>query len=240
MLRRAPFYRQFLKKCCNGHRNQSNQTTSSKQTKSSNEAHYIEDWQKSCVKANSFYEKHAEERTYFYTSDLLGRLFLEETSPKNIATSLKSDIFLDFFHKQIQRNDTHKHLDYPYYSPCGLEHNYIRPADVAIVFHDLQDRSLIFGGSLQQEFEPNELAFSPNTGRFYHRLFGTKMAKAKSKLQKEGTQFGLLKSTLSQFIAEEVELDNDGQFVLNGRPIPHLPPSQESTDWGLPPLTSST
>ena len=37
-----------------------------------------------------FYEREAEKRHYFYHIDLQGRLYLEDTTPKNIATSLKS------------------------------------------------------------------------------------------------------------------------------------------------------
>ena len=50
---------------------------------------YIEQWQASCVKDEAFYESNAAERNYFYSIDLQGRLFLEDTMPKNIATSLK-------------------------------------------------------------------------------------------------------------------------------------------------------
>lgn len=149
-----------------------------------NELQYIENWQKSCVRQNDFYETHAQKRTYFYSIDLQGRLFLEETSPKNIATSLKSDKFLDFFFSNLRRNDTPLFADrsaiyYPYFSPCGPEKNYIRPADVAVVFHDLKQSSggsgleLVFGGTLLQSFSPKRLAMSLETGRLYHELYSS-------------------------------------------------------------------
>eukprot|EP00520_Triparma_pacifica_P019521 CAMPEP_0118633246 /NCGR_PEP_ID=MMETSP0785-20121206/891_1 /TAXON_ID=91992 /ORGANISM="Bolidomonas pacifica, Strain CCMP 1866" /LENGTH=147 /DNA_ID=CAMNT_0006524101 /DNA_START=185 /DNA_END=625 /DNA_ORIENTATION=+ len=143
------------------------------------ESAYIEKWQMTCVKSNEFYETHAAERTYFYTVDLQGRLFLEETTPKNIATSLKSEKFLDFFFSQLCRNDTGEFTDYPFFSPCGKEKNYIRPACQGVVFHDLQysrddgSGELIWGGKLKQRFDPSQLVMSDRTGRLYHRLFYT-------------------------------------------------------------------
>jgi len=42
-----------------------------------NEPKYIEQWQDMCIRPNAFYEEHAANRTYFYSVDLQGRLFLE-------------------------------------------------------------------------------------------------------------------------------------------------------------------
>jgi len=87
--------------------------------------------------------------------------------------------FLDFFFSQFRRNDTGSFTEYPYFSPCGKEKNYIRPACVGVVFHDLQfdgvdgAGELIWGGGLRQRFEPSALAMSERTGRLYHRLFST-------------------------------------------------------------------
>ena len=49
------------------------------------ESLYIEKWQSTCVKDNNFYEKHAKERTYFYSIDLQGRLFLEEVRLERVG-----------------------------------------------------------------------------------------------------------------------------------------------------------
>ena len=61
------------------------------------------------IKPPSFYAAECgagpPRRRYFYYVDLQGRLFLEDTVPKNIATSLKSDKFLDFFWRQLRPND---------------------------------------------------------------------------------------------------------------------------------------
>jgi len=68
---------------------------------------YIEKWHESTVKPSQFYEQHAKagkrQKNYFYSVDLQGRVFLEETLPKNIATSIKSPQFLDFFYKRMKR-----------------------------------------------------------------------------------------------------------------------------------------
>lgn len=91
-------------------------------------------------------------RCYFYNIDLHGRLFLEETSPKNVATCLKDTKFLNFFFKQIRSIDdegiTVKSFmkmhgipsdHYPYVSLCGSrEYNFIRPATKPFVFHSME------------------------------------------------------------------------------------------------------
>ena len=55
------------------------------------ESAYLERWQQSKIKPPDFYEQWAEKRHYFYTVDLQGRLFLEESPVKYIATSLKDN-----------------------------------------------------------------------------------------------------------------------------------------------------
>eukprot|EP01138_Halocafeteria_seosinensis_P010708 gb/GECG01010935.1/.p1 GENE.gb/GECG01010935.1/~~gb/GECG01010935.1/.p1 ORF type:complete len:175 (+),score=20.61 gb/GECG01010935.1/:1-525(+) len=67
--------------------------------------HYEEVRQKQSIKPVDFYEYWAQQRRYFYYVDNQGRLFIEDVLPKNIATSLKSEKFLNFFWKQIRRND---------------------------------------------------------------------------------------------------------------------------------------
>eukprot|EP00948_MAST-09A_sp_MAST-9A-sp1_P002371 g2371.t1 len=109
------------------------------------EEQWIEIWQKQQVKDESFYESAAEKRHYFFTIDLQGRLFTENTTPKNIATSLKSTKFLNFFFRQLKHNIPQSsnediaalYPDYPYISKCGKEYNFIKPADVPIVFTDI-------------------------------------------------------------------------------------------------------
>jgi hypothetical protein len=55
---------------------------------------YIDHWFDSIRKPQEFYDRWGAGeriRRYFYNIDLQGRLFLEETSPKNIATSIKDE-----------------------------------------------------------------------------------------------------------------------------------------------------
>lgn len=139
-------------------------------------------------------------RCYFYNIDLQGRLFLEQTLPKNIATSIKDIRFQDFFFRRIRDVSDSERLwmdecgipseDYPYVSPCGKELNFIRPAATPFVFHTLLlvDRGptittteiegggmantdvLLYGGTLQQDFRTEWLALSRSTGRLFHRM----------------------------------------------------------------------
>jgi Domain of unknown function (DUF4505) len=135
-------------------------------------------------------------KCYYYSVDLKGRVYLEETMPKNMATCLKDNTFLDMFFRNIRKIDHSdcRYLstygieqDYPYVSPCGpLERNYIRPADTPIVFHSLQQVEnndvqqakttkdsaavLCYGGTLTQLFLPTKLAISKRTGKLYHVL----------------------------------------------------------------------
>lgn len=120
-----------------------------------------------------------------------GRLFLENTRPKNIATSLKSAKFLKFFFSHIRPNDPpssslpptvkdenldhESFLEYPYRSPCGREMNFIKCADRPFVFDDFfrDERSgdwrfAYGGGELTAPFRPSRLKISLSTGRLYH------------------------------------------------------------------------
>ena len=132
----------------------------------------VEDWYHQTIKDAEFYEKHASlvdgksSRCYFYTIDLQGRLFLEETLPKNVATSIKDVKFLDFFWKRLRPLDERMQefmelqdiptLDYPFVSLCGQERNFIRPVATPLVFHTLYSSrhenlpdTLVYAGSLE-------------------------------------------------------------------------------------------
>ncbi|POM63437.1 Cytochrome b5 reductase with F-box domain, partial [Phytophthora palmivora] len=107
---------------------------------------YLELKQLKDIKSEEFYDNQAQKRRYFYYVDLQGRLFLEDTRPKNIATSLKSAKFLRFFFSQVRLNgiaqcklkEEEEFLEYPYRSPCGKEMNFIKCADRPFVFEDLR------------------------------------------------------------------------------------------------------
>ncbi|KAF4036736.1 hypothetical protein GN244_ATG11450 [Phytophthora infestans] len=144
---------------------------------------YLELKQLKDIKSEEFYDRQAHERRYFYYIDLQGRLFLEDTRPKNIATSLKSTKFLRFFFSQVRPNgivqckikEEEEFLEYRFRSPCGKEMNFIKCADRPFVHEDLRrDESsgkwtLIFGGGeLMMPFLPETLRISLSTGRLYH------------------------------------------------------------------------
>jgi len=137
---------------------------------SDNEALYEEEIQKRQIKPVEFYEEHAKNRDYFFHVDLLGRLFLEDILPKNIATSLKSSKFLDFFFTMLRPNHTGRFGEYAWVSPCGKEMNFVRPADTPIVFDKLEDGMLIYGATLAEPFDPEELGWDEGTDRLYHRV----------------------------------------------------------------------
>jgi Domain of unknown function (DUF4505) len=138
------------------HRYRFSSSTSS--TTTSTTTTYIDHWFNSIRKPSTFYDEAAngQPRRYFYNVDLQGRLFLEETKPKNIATSIKDEKFLNFFFERVQpiTNKQRQYLieksgegegfqyHYPFVSLCGQEINYIRPAATPIVFHSL----LRYGG----------------------------------------------------------------------------------------------
>ena len=195
------------------------------------ETKYIDKWFESITKSQEFYETHAETtdeekvRRYFYNIDLQGRLFLEETLPKNIASSIKDEKFLNFFFKRIclpnqDEKDFLKSIDvyqdYKFVSPCGREVNYIRPADTPIVFHSLtNDGNLLYGGNLKQNFDSSRLAVSSRTGRLYHELDGYSKGQPSSSDEEESDdiflKYGLIRSSVAVALSENIHPGDDGE-----------------------------
>jgi hypothetical protein len=174
---------------------------------------YDEELQAKSIRSQSFYDTEGVQRRYYYYVDLQGRLFLEDTLPKNIATSLKSEKMLDFFFKQIRpmrpsherlAGVTHSVAEYPWMSPCGKELNLIKAADTAVVFHDLHQCSsegaweLHYGGSLRVPFGIDKLRMS-QSGRLYHLFDHRKLG---------SDSVGLLRSSVAGVIAQGVTLDD--------------------------------
>jgi hypothetical protein len=208
-------------------------------------------WQASIAKPNAFYEQHATDKPkkFFYHIDIQGRVFLEETLPKNIATSLKNPGFLDFFLSNLKICSARDHQllpprvrdEYPYVSLCGIERNFVRPADSPIVFVsiDMDESSnfqLHFGASLRQIFDPSCLAISRRTGRLYHQLVGDV-----TRLHKETGGYGLIKSSVAVTLSDRMvtgnaEDDSGMYFDFNGvlYSIPCLPDSAEPGVWAMP------
>lgn len=123
--------------------------------------------------SSAFFAEHAKARRYFYTVDLLGRLFSAETRARNLATCVKDNKALDFFFKQLRPNATGLlEREYPWISPCGAELNFVAADDTPIVFTGLVDSQLTYGGTLRQPFVPAHLRLSASSGRLYHVLTG--------------------------------------------------------------------
>lgn len=100
------------------------------------------------------------EREYFYHIDTNGSLIHDRT----VLTDRK---FLDFFFRRLKKNDTGRHPEYPYVSPCGKEMNYLTSSDSPIVFHTIKDNQLLYGGTLGETFKPESLVLS-DEGQLYH------------------------------------------------------------------------
>ncbi|XP_015683620.1 UPF0598 protein C8orf82 homolog [Protobothrops mucrosquamatus] len=116
-------------------------------------------------------------REYFYYVDHQGQLFLDDAKVKNFITCFKDKQFLVFFFKQLKLNRSGRYEDsFPYLSPCGREHNYLRCDDRPVVFtHLLEGPSgqplLSFCGGadrLAVPFQPEKLVMLPENGRVYH------------------------------------------------------------------------
>ncbi|CAE8611959.1 unnamed protein product, partial [Polarella glacialis] len=136
-------------------------------------------------------------RVYHYYIDLHGRLFLEETKPKNMSTSLKGEKLLNGFWQRLRRNDGADSERYAFVSPCMGERNLVRPAAVPVVFHSLitsqEEPCLTYAGSLSVPFRAADLAVDEE-GRLFHRLEG--------RLAERCGAFGLIASELSARLAE--------------------------------------
>ena len=170
---------------------------------------------------------------------------MEDAFPKNIATSIKDERFLDFFFRRVKPVDEKMKKvlkqrqipvdDYPYVSPCGKELNFIRPADLPVVFHTLLDGgTLVYAGALQQAFDWRHLAVSRTTGRIYHS-FGDET--------KTAIPYGLIRSQLAVSLAEHMEVteDENGDQTLGLRTddtgfaaVPWLPSEMEPGAWAMP------
>lgn len=174
-----------------------------------NMRHFCESNDRECKpRSSEFYEMNAINRHYFYFLDTRGQLFLEETMPRNIATCMKDTKFLDFTFKNLKLNDTEYHPDIPLISMCGKEINFISPADrfSVIGYKDFNQKrcTLIYGGTLEQEFVPSFLAYNPNTGRIYHRIL---------KHRHLSDKYGLLHPHICQRLGDEICPDGDKYYL---------------------------
>ena len=151
--------------------------------------------------------------------------------------------FLNFFFKQVRRNTTGLYSEYPFISPCGKEMNFILPADMPLVYHDLlfpsveeeeeeeevagkrtkknpsptqkKEAQLIYGGDLVQAFDPSAMRLSLRSGRLYHPLPPTHPPTPMR------PRFGLLRSHLGLLLADrmvhvEEEEEEEGLMLVWG------------------------
>lgn len=203
---------------------------------------YIDDWYETITKPIEFYENFANgtPRRYFYNIDLQGRLFLEETFPKNIATSIKDTKVLNFFFSRIRRasgkdldflQEHDVQDDYPYVSKCGVETNFIRPAVTPIVFHSMVNDTLIYGGSLKVPFESERLAVSKNSGKFYYRI------PSPDQSIKKGMEYGLICTSVGVSLSSKIsvqETNKEKYLYDNSFEIDWLPSHCEPGKWAMP------
>ena len=191
---------------------------------------HIDEWQRARRRPAEFYAREAEARRYYYTVDLQGRLFLEETSPKNVATSLKDARFLDFFWKRLRPNAGAAGAGgYPFVSPCGPESNFVLPADMPVVFHSLQGGALRWAGTLACGFDPSALRVSRHTGRLYHAL---PAARAAGPPRAPGMRFGLLRSSVAVALSSRLSVDAGGAYVIDGSRRIEALAEEEEPVWG--------
>lgn len=142
-------------------------------------------------------------RKYFYYLDMKGKLFLEETKFKNYTTCFKDVNFLNFFFKHLQSNPFHEFRDkYPFMSKCMGEFNFLYSEDTPIVYFDLKNENLIYGGNLQHNFEPLKLALNKSNYRIYYPAkFGS---------------YGLLTSDLMFQLNIQID-DDEAKFIYKDK-----------------------
>jgi len=158
-------------------------------------------------------------RSYRYTVDLKGQLFLQGQ-----ARPYRDPAFLDFFFSRVERIDAQapSSQGYAWQSRCGREMNFIAPADTPIVFKSLVDASaspmlLLFAGTLTEPFDPAHLRVRSATGRLYYLAQTSKAASVGA---------CLLSSTVALELSKHIAVNNDdgGRLVYDAMPIPELAP----------------
>lgn len=167
------------------------------------ESAWEDELQRARIQPLEFYEQHAVQREYFYYVSSRGGLYLEDTLPKNIATSLKSPKFLTFFTQQLRKNDGKYAAAYPWVSPCGKEMNYVSAALTPVVFTALQEQAdsaaactLRVNDAFDVTFQPDQLAMD-EAGRLYHCTAGRQARTGK---------YGLVASAVAVQLAPHIEL----------------------------------
>ncbi len=100
-------------------------------------------------------------REYFFTIDAAGHLIHD-------GAIVDDTRFLERFYRSLRVNDSGRHTDYRYYSPCGSETNYVACVDSPIVFNSLRAAQLYYGAQCSIPFRARDLRYSTKTGVLYH------------------------------------------------------------------------
>lgn len=100
-------------------------------------------------------------REYFFEIDERGNVL-------HNGNEIDDKPFIHVFFTRLKKNDSGKYSEYPYYSPCGYEINYVKVTDTPIVFQRWEDNKLWYHDTLSMPFEPETLRFS-DEGILYHK-----------------------------------------------------------------------
>ncbi len=99
-------------------------------------------------------------REYFFEIDERGNVL-------HNGNEIDDKPFVHTFFTRLKENDTGKHIEYPYYSPCGYEINFVKVVDTPIVFQRWENDKLWYHDTLSVPFLPETLRFS-DEGILYH------------------------------------------------------------------------
>ncbi|GAB1429882.1 hypothetical protein MASR2M18_07150 [Ignavibacteria bacterium] len=148
-------------------------------------------------------------REYFFDIDAHGVVYHE-------GGEINDAGFLDFFYRQMRANPTGKHPDYPYFSPCQRDRNFIRATDTPIIFHRIKHGYLEYAATLRQAFSPDRLRFSDD-GILYHP----------ARVGEYGRLSASVIMELSQYLAQfgpyyALKINNIVNVIEPLEPLPHL------------------
>ncbi|TKR96787.1 hypothetical protein L596_010758 [Steinernema carpocapsae] len=126
---------------------------------------------------------------------------MDDARMKNFTSCFKDKKFLTFFFSRLRHTDPKDAYakEFPYYSACGIERNFIRCDDRPVVYTDLnqnEDLWMIANSTKTAEFQPSKLFMGPN-GRLYHP---SKFA-----------HYALVKSALADELFPRFRFDSDGK-----------------------------
>jgi hypothetical protein len=80
--------------------------------------------------------------------------------------------------------------------------NFVKSEDAPMVFHTLENDTLVYAGTFTTKFDPSQIIVSKSTGRIYHSL--------RTKAVWKGLEIGLIKSSvvLDQ-LYDGLDMDSD-------------------------------